>query len=237
MPLRALLIEDDTLQASVTARLLASAGFEVTTATNGADALNHLTDNEFDLCVVDLNLPDITGNSLIQMLRTGPHGITTKIIAVTASNDQVDMEMAFHGGADDVYPKAIGAAVLAAKFASTAAKFLAERRVAHRLENLETRMVAHVDEMEACSVDKDEKIAALAESLSGIHHCLTELVGKVDGVASDTKEIVDAWGKSRAMVKGLKAMGGFIKAVWPVWVVLAASVTFITTGKFTWPKL
>lgn len=78
---RALVIDDDKLAIDLLTFYLTSEGFQVDTAENGADGLKLAGDNEYDIILTDLNLPDFNG---IEMVRKSKEiSPSTEIIVVT----------------------------------------------------------------------------------------------------------------------------------------------------------
>lgn len=230
--LTALLIEDDAPTAKTTASILASAGFSVITALTGAEGIDKLTKNPFDLVIVDLQLPDIKGPRLIEVLRGSPNGMATKIIVVTSSQDNDEFEAAERAGADGLYQKTIGLNVLAAKFARIAKEFQDEAKTVCRLIALEELMHTHSEELRRCSNDKDAQIAEMSTLLKQI--------------AADTasvREIVTAWNQAKAFVGFVKAIGTATAAMrWPIMLItsiFAYLMMGLKTGiwHFEWPKL
>ena len=80
-----LVIENDTAFAELISSTLASSGYSCRKVTCGSDALEWLAAQSASLIILDYTLPDITGNSLIEKLRTA--GLETSFIMVTASDD------------------------------------------------------------------------------------------------------------------------------------------------------
>jgi CheY-like chemotaxis protein len=67
--LRVLLVEDDVTVAEVVRGLLAGQGHEVTHAAQGLAALAAVATQEFDIALIDLDLPGVDGLALARMLR------------------------------------------------------------------------------------------------------------------------------------------------------------------------
>src|SRR5262245_39178642 len=59
--LTVLLIEDDQAVSRIIAKLLRSGGYRVVTAESGSDSLQLIDDDDIDIVLVDLLLPDMTG--------------------------------------------------------------------------------------------------------------------------------------------------------------------------------
>jgi DNA-binding response OmpR family regulator len=78
---------------------LAAQGFSITTAANGASAIQSLRGRPVDLVLLDLVLPDVDGIALLAAIRTArPH---LPVIALTASADEHMRLDGFARGADD----------------------------------------------------------------------------------------------------------------------------------------
>src|ERR1700722_17950970 len=66
---RVILVEDDPALLRSLARIATAAGFEVTTAENGAVALDLLSTTSFDAVVSDIQMPALDGMGLLRALR------------------------------------------------------------------------------------------------------------------------------------------------------------------------
>jgi CheY-like chemotaxis protein/HPt (histidine-containing phosphotransfer) domain-containing protein len=82
-----LLVEDNLLNQMVTEHLLSDWGVEVTIASNGQIALNLLTKQDFDLILMDLQMPVMDGYDTTRHIRNGLKGKISQIpiIALTAN--------------------------------------------------------------------------------------------------------------------------------------------------------
>lgn len=80
-----LLVEDDDATRRMFEYALTSAGFTVQTAGNGAEALTHLKRGEFDLVVLDLVLPRITGLGVLHSMRQDDATAQLPVIVVTGA--------------------------------------------------------------------------------------------------------------------------------------------------------
>jgi CheY-like chemotaxis protein len=68
-PLRVLAVDDDTLVLANTATMLQELGHEVEEAGSGADALNALREDSFDLLLTDYAMPGMNGEELAKIVR------------------------------------------------------------------------------------------------------------------------------------------------------------------------
>lgn len=80
---KALIVEDDAVTRKALAELVNEAGLEVDTAPDGELAVGLLTRNAYDVVVLDLILPKISGTDIMEYLHcTKPH-MLTKVVVVT----------------------------------------------------------------------------------------------------------------------------------------------------------
>ena len=111
-----LIVEDDILLNRTLGYNLASDGYEVTAAYNYKDAVSHLKAIEFDIALLDINLPDGSGLDLCEEIRgRGQH---TYIIFITANDKESDMLKGYEAGGADYVTKPFSVTVLCKKVAA-----------------------------------------------------------------------------------------------------------------------
>lgn len=101
--MRILVVEDDSLVASGIKQGLTNAGYTVDVARNAASAERHLREENFDLAVVDIGLPDIDGLTLVQRLRH--RKMRLPVLVLTARGSMEDTIAGLDIGADDYMTK------------------------------------------------------------------------------------------------------------------------------------
>ncbi len=95
MPWNILLADDEELGRATTATLLRRRGHQVTTVANGADLLETLQQQHFDILLSDISMPDMDGLEVVRIIRSGKlEGIDALIpaIAMTAHAFHKDTE-------------------------------------------------------------------------------------------------------------------------------------------------
>lgn len=107
-----LLIEDDNGIRSAITRALTDLGHAVTTSNRGMSGLESAVDNQPDVVLLDLGLPDIDGLQVLAMLRAVSK---VPVIVITARDDDADMVKALNAGADDYVVKPFGIEQLEAR--------------------------------------------------------------------------------------------------------------------------
>jgi len=90
--LRLLLVEDDSDIADLVIMMLSEKGVEVTHVQNGALALDAMSEDTFDLVLMDIHMPIMTGYEAISELRK--RGDTTPVVVMSASSVDADREKA-----------------------------------------------------------------------------------------------------------------------------------------------
>ncbi|MBX9689417.1 MAG: response regulator transcription factor [Candidatus Obscuribacterales bacterium] len=108
-----LLVEDDGSLRFIIQRCLEIDRHLVDLAETAEEAQNALNANEYDLIVMDWNLPDGSGSELCRRFR-GLGGVTP-VIMLTARGTKADMVEALDGGADDYVTKPFDAQELLAR--------------------------------------------------------------------------------------------------------------------------
>jgi EAL domain-containing protein (putative c-di-GMP-specific phosphodiesterase class I) len=94
---RVLVVEDEPALLRAMARALGSAGFEVTTAMNGREAVEILATTEVDAVVSDIRMPDMDGIQLLRAVRE--KDLELPVILVTASPEVQTAQEAIEYGA------------------------------------------------------------------------------------------------------------------------------------------
>lgn len=97
-----LIVEDEASFSEALAFLLGKEGFVVDTATTGTEALEKFARNEFDLILLDLMLPEISGIEVCRTIRTQSQ---VPIIMLTAKDTEIDKVVGLELGADDYVTK------------------------------------------------------------------------------------------------------------------------------------
>ncbi|MGY0610989.1 two-component regulator propeller domain-containing protein [Luteimonas sp. A501] len=110
-PLSLLLVEDDPTVARVIAGLLRAQGHEVVQVPHGLAALGEVAGTSFDMALLDLDLPGITGLALASQLRA--RGFVAPLLAVTARADAEAEPLAREAGFDGFLRKPVTGAMLA----------------------------------------------------------------------------------------------------------------------------
>ena len=102
---RVLVVDDEPDICALVAYHLAKAGFRVSTAGNGGDALASVRDEEPALVVLDLMLPGLSGYDVLERLRAEPKTRDVPVLMLTARREEEDRIRGLSLGADDYQTK------------------------------------------------------------------------------------------------------------------------------------
>lgn len=111
--MRVLLVEDEPRLSATVARGLKAEGFVVVAAGNGIEGLREATENAFDVVILDIMLPGLSGYEVLRRMRS--HKVWTPVLMLTAKDGEYDQTDAFDLGADDYLTKPFSFRVLVAR--------------------------------------------------------------------------------------------------------------------------
>lgn len=104
---RLLVVDDDPFYREIAASSLAAEGYDVTTSSDGLEALEVMSARAFDLAVVDLTMPGMDGMKLIAHVRETAINRYVPIIVITGNDDTATIQKAFATGATSFIAKPI----------------------------------------------------------------------------------------------------------------------------------
>jgi DNA-binding response OmpR family regulator len=118
--MRLLIVEDDLAIAEPLLAGLRHHGFDGTHVTCGGDALAAITNESFDLVLLDLGLPDMDGLDVCREIRKLS---AVPVIMVTARGEEIDRIVGLELGADDYVSKPFGIRELIARIRAVHRRF------------------------------------------------------------------------------------------------------------------
>lgn len=104
-----LLAEDNAVNQLLTTRLLEKRGYKVVVANNGREAVTALAAQQFDLVLMDIQMPEMDGYEATAQIRARERatGRRIPIVAVTANVTKGDRERCLAAGMDGYVAKPI----------------------------------------------------------------------------------------------------------------------------------
>lgn len=100
-----LVVDDEPDIVELVSYNLNKEGFDVSSASDGEEALAMIRKGHFDFLVLDLMLPGIQGMELCRILRNDPTTAYLPIIMLTAKGEELDRVLGLETGADDYMTK------------------------------------------------------------------------------------------------------------------------------------
>ncbi|MFJ7287680.1 response regulator transcription factor [Curtobacterium sp. AB451] len=176
--MRLLVVEDDDEMRALMERGLAAEGYRVTAVENGVEALIALGDQAFDLAVVDVMMPGMSGFELARRIREREDPV--RILLVTARDAVDDRVFGLDAGADDYLTKPFAFAELTARL-----RALGRRESAGAPRTIEVGDVAIDSEARRIMI-KGQRVA-----VSPTEFALLRLLARSVGTVVDRPKILE----------------------------------------------
>jgi len=94
-----LVVDDSASMRQLVSFALKSAGYEVSAAVHGKDALDKANGIKVDMVITDLNMPEMDGIELIKQLRAKPATKFTPIVMLTTESQETKKQQGKQAGA------------------------------------------------------------------------------------------------------------------------------------------
>jgi two-component system sensor histidine kinase/response regulator len=107
--LNILVVDDNLINQKLACRLLEKQGHSVMVANNGQEALKTLEDSQFDLVLMDIQMPEMDGIAATETIRASEAGKPCRlpIVALTAHATEDDRQRCLQAGMDGYVTKPI----------------------------------------------------------------------------------------------------------------------------------
>ncbi|RME07042.1 MAG: DNA-binding response regulator [Anaerolineae bacterium] len=184
---RILIVDDDPMISDSLSYLLQSEGFDVETAATGSEAVQAVERAAFDLVILDIMLPDISGMDVCRHIRSTS---TVPVIMLTARDGEMDRVMGLELGADDYLAKPFASRELLARVRAVLRRVDLDRKGS--LANVYTVGDVRLD-VQARRVFKGDREI----DLSAREFDLLTVLMKNAGVAISRDKLIDlVWGNN-----------------------------------------
>jgi two-component system, sensor histidine kinase and response regulator len=205
-----LVVDDSELDRDMLCRILERQGHTCVTVANGPEALKRVNAEAFDLLLLDLMMPGMSGIEVLQKIRSNSNLQDTAVVMLSAFDEVANIGRCFEMGAEDYLLKPFDRVVLNARLQA-----VLERR---RLRNLERQRTVQLELAEAELTRSNEELQRFASVVS---HDLQEPLRMVtsylqllerslgESLTEDQKEYlryaVDGGRRMSALIKDLLA--------------------------------
>ena len=162
--MRVLLIEDDRKVANIVSRGLRSERFAVDTAYDGRSGLDLAASYNYDVIVLDLMLPALSGTEVLRHLRKNSSEVP--VLVLTATDDTATKVQNFEAGADDYLTKPFAFAELAVRVKALLRRGSTARNSVLRVGDLELDRLSQQVRRAGTRIELTAKEYALLEFLA-----------------------------------------------------------------------
>ena len=138
---RILVVESSKTNLAVMARRLVEAGYRVSTADGGQNAVAELHRSAIDLVLAELNMPRMSGAELARLIRGEVMWRDLPVMLITGKSKAADAVRAYAAGADDVILKPFHFEVLFARIDRRIERARLLKRLRHDNATLDARVV------------------------------------------------------------------------------------------------
>src|SRR5271155_103926 len=104
---RILFVEDDDMSRDVISTRLLRSGYDVTMVENGQKALDVVATQTFDLIILDMSMPGLTGWETATKLKASPATASIPLLALSAHAMSMDRKKALDAGCGDFDSKPV----------------------------------------------------------------------------------------------------------------------------------
>ncbi len=126
-----LLVDDSVSVRKIVAKMLVRAGYRVSTAADGGEALDLMRDTSFDAVLSDLEMPRMNGYELIEEVRRKPALADLPILIMTTRAGEKHLRLAFELGATDYLTKPVDETKLLGFLSRTVAAYSLSHGASH----------------------------------------------------------------------------------------------------------
>jgi DNA-binding response OmpR family regulator len=142
-----LVVDDDEANRDLLSRRLTRKGYEVSVAEDGSRAIGLVRGQPFDLVLLDVVMPGLSGLEVLQELRQSHPATELPVIMVTAKNESGDIVEALRLGANDYVSKPLDFPVVLARIQAQ----LSLKRAVEEVVRLERRLAERNHDLEGAN--------------------------------------------------------------------------------------
>ncbi len=193
--MRLLLVDNEPVLARALARGLTAEGFAVDVRTDGPSGLQQALDEAYDLVLLDVMLPGMSGYDVVRRMRA--QGVWAPVLMISAKDGEHDQADGLDVGADDWLTKPFSFVVLVARVRALLRRAAPPRPAVLRAGSLELDPAARKVQLDGRPVELTTRELALLEYLvrrAGQVVSKSELRDHVwDAAATDGLNVVEVY--------------------------------------------
>ncbi|MEH6834600.1 response regulator [Falsihalocynthiibacter arcticus] len=129
-----LVVDDDPTNREMLKRRLVRNGYTTTSVSSGEEAIEILEEKRFDLVLLDLMMPGLSGLETLEILQANPRLRTIPVIMLTAADDMNTMVQCVLSGAEDYIFKPFNPVLLAARISACLEKVRLRQNISKKFQ-------------------------------------------------------------------------------------------------------
>ena len=155
---RVLVVDDLEANRAMLARRLTRRGFDTTMAEDGPTALRLIDDNEYDIVLLDIMMPGMSGLEVLRLVRANRSPAILPVIMVTAIHEKDGIAEAIKLGANDYITKPVDLDITLARMQTQIERRYAELALHAANESLKRRVEERTHDLEKMNFDLRNEI-------------------------------------------------------------------------------
>lgn len=184
---KVLLADDSITMQKVIELVLAGEGFEVKTASNGGDALSHLSSFKPDIVLADIEMPEMNGYELAEKIKGDPETNGIPVILLAGAFEPLDESRVRISGADDTLIKPFESSDLLEKINNLLSTRLTQEQFAEEGEALAAEPVASEEGEELWDLTEE------AVEAEPVEEALEEAIPEEEAAAEEALPKEEIW--------------------------------------------
>lgn len=182
-----LIVDDNESNRDLLSRRMKRKGFDVATAVDGADALEIMKKRRFDLVLLDLMMPGISGLEVLERVRKDFSPAELPVIMVTAHHETSAIVGSLELGANDYVTKPVDIPVLLARVNAQLDRMRAEAAVKEANESLEKQVIERTAELQRANETLRTEISDRTHAEERVRLLLESTAEAILGIDLDGK--------------------------------------------------
>jgi signal transduction histidine kinase len=182
-----LVVDDDEDNRQLLRRMLERQGYAVTLAASGPECLELMERRRFDLVLLDVMMPGLSGFEVLSRIRENPAMRSVPVVVVSALGESSAAIRCLKMGAEDYLPKPFDPVLLKARIGASLEKKRLRDQEARYARDLESALVELHGAKDKLVVQ--EKLASLGALTAGIAHELKNPLNFITNFSSLSRDI------------------------------------------------
>jgi PAS domain S-box-containing protein len=164
-----LVVDDDEFSRDLLSRRMERAGYQVTAIGNGGKVSDLLDRYSFDLILLDVVMPLISGREVLTSIRAKRSSSELPVIMVTSKTEGAEIAECFRRGANDYVTKPFETQALIARIEVHIARRRAEAALKHSQDDLERRVQRRTADLQRANRELEDARNILTDALEAIN--------------------------------------------------------------------